>query len=72
MNGTSLAFPVADPQNPENTGFIATRNPQRFGLVNAIRVPIGFFMFIGPLMVRFKVRSAAIRATENSLEVMYL
>lgn len=45
---------------------------QRFGLVNAIRVPMGLFMFIGPLMVRFKVRSAAIRATECSSEAMYL
>jgi hypothetical protein len=71
MNGTSLAFPVADLQNHENTGFIATRNPQRFGLVNAMRVPIGLFMFIGPLMVRFNVRSAASRATENFLEVVY-
>jgi hypothetical protein len=71
MNGTSIAFPVADPKNPENRGCIATRNPQHFGLVNAIRVPNGLFMFIGPLMVRIKVRSAAIRATDVSLDVMH-
>jgi hypothetical protein len=71
MNRILLAFPLVDPQNLGNTDCIATRNPHRFELVNAILVPIGLSMFIGPLMVRFKVKSKAISALDNPSEVMY-